>query len=203
MISTEYPDAMPIVLTDESHFVNGHRLLPPYPPEMRQIRLGMGCYWGVERLFWSLPGIWVTAVGFAGGAMPHPTYKESCSGKTGHTEVVQLVYDPKIISLESILKIFWENHDPTQLNRQGNDIGTQYRSALFVDNPEDLQIALKSQTDFQKQLNQAGFGKITTEIALRHEFYFAHSDHQQYLARYPDGYCGLKGTGVVCALPSS
>lgn len=192
----------PMVLSEETHFVNGRRLLAPYPAGLKQIRLGMGCYWGVERLFWSLPGIWVTAVGFAGGDLPDPTYKESCSGNTGHTEVVLLVYDAKVISLDSILKIFWENHDPTQLNRQGNDIGSQYRSAIFVDSADDLQTALNSQRAFQKQLDRAGYGKITTELALRSEFYFAHSDHQQYLARYPDGYCGLKGTGVVCPLPA-
>ncbi|MDI9408145.1 MAG: peptide-methionine (S)-S-oxide reductase MsrA [Candidatus Pacebacteria bacterium] len=192
----------PMVLEDRTHFVNGRNLLPPFAAGLRQIRLGMGCYWGVERLFWSLPGIWVTAVGFAGGDLLHPTYKESCSGRTGHTEVVLLVYDPTILSLESILKIFWENHDPTQLNRQGNDIGPQYRSAIFVDSAEDLQTVQTSQQSFQKQLDRAGFGKITTEVALRHEFFYAHSDHQQYLARYPDGYCGLKGTGVVCPLPT-
>ena len=158
----------------------------------------MGCFWGVERLFWQLPGIYVTAVGYAGGSTPNPTYEEACSGYTGHTEVVQLVFDPSVIDLSEILRVFWENHDPTQGMRQGNDRGTQYRSALYLENESQLEMALASKQSFQEQLSKAGMGEITTEIRIESVFFFAEEYHQQYLHKNPGGYCNLRGTGVNC-----
>jgi peptide-methionine (S)-S-oxide reductase len=182
----------------DSHFVNGHPLIPPFPAGFEQVVFGMGCFWGAERKFWEAPGVYTTAVGYAGGYTPNATYKEVCSGMTGHTEVVLVVFDPTKTSYEAMLKIFWENHDPTQGMRQGNDVGTQYRSAIYVFSPEQKQAAEASRAAFQDRLTKAGFGRITTEIADAPPFYYAEDYHQQYLAKNPGGYCGLGGTGVMC-----
>jgi len=163
-----------------------------------QLILGMGCFWGAERLFWQAKGVLLTAVGYAGGSTPFATYNEVCTGKTGHTEVVAVAYNPEIVSLDELLTIFWESHDPTQGMRQGNDIGTQYRSALYLSSIDDLKQAEESKAVFQKKLNSSGFGDISTEIAMIDKFYFAEPEHQQYLDKNPAGYCGLKGTGVTC-----
>jgi peptide-methionine (S)-S-oxide reductase len=173
-------------------------LLPPFPNSMQQITLGLGCFWGAEKLFWTMPGVHVTAVGYAGGYTPHPTYEEVCSGQTGHTEVVLVVYDPKEIGLGDLLQTFWQGHDPTQGYRQGNDRGTQYRSAIFVSEQAQLDQIIQSAHAYQKALTAAGYGKITTEMALADEFYYAEIYHQQYLHKVPQGYCGLQGTGVAC-----
>lgn len=178
--------------------LNGHSMLPPYPDGLKALRVGMGCFWGVERLFWQLEGVWVTAAGYAGGSTPNPSYEETCGGQTGHTEIVQLVYNPDQISISKILDTFWENHDPTQGMRQGNDKGTQYRSALYLDDSEQLELALASKDDYQEQLSGAGMGLITTEIRTEPVFYFAEEYHQQYLYKNPGGYCNLRGTGVHC-----
>lgn len=180
------------------HFVNDHPLSPPYPANFQVAVFGLGCFWGAERKFWQLPGIYTTAVGYAGGFTPNPTYKEVCSGLTGHTEVVQVVFDPQVISYETLLKTFWESHDPTQGMRQGNDVGTQYRSAIYVFNDEQKRVAEASRNAYAAQLTRAGYGEITTEIKDAPPFYFAEEYHQQYLAKNPDGYCGLGGTGVSC-----
>ena len=180
------------------HYVNGHPMLPPFPGGMEVIVFGMGCFWGAERKFWEVPGVYVTAAGYAGGETPNPTYEETCSGMTGHTEVVQAVFDPKIVSREEILRTFWENHDPTQGMRQGNDVGTQYRSAIFTTSPAQHQAALASRDRYQKKLISAGYGAVTTEIRERQPFYYAEDYHQQYLAKNPNGYCGIGGTGVSC-----
>jgi peptide-methionine (S)-S-oxide reductase len=182
----------------DRHTVNGHSLAPPYPEGLEMATFGLGCFWGAERKFWSLPGVWTTAVGYAGGYTPNPTYEEVCSGRTGHTEAVLVVFDPKRVSYEQLLKVFWESHDPTQGMRQGNDVGTQYRSAIYVHSPEQRRLAEVSRASFQKELERAGYGVITTEIAEAGEFYFAEDYHQQYLAKNPGGYCGLGGTGVAC-----
>jgi peptide-methionine (S)-S-oxide reductase len=182
----------------ERHFVNGHPLGGPYADGLEQAVFGMGCFWGAERKFWEAPGVWSTAVGYAGGTTPNPTYEEVCSGMTGHTEVVLVVFDPAKITYEALLKVFWENHDPTQGMRQGNDVGTQYRSAIFTYSPEQQRAAEASREAFQAQLAKAGFGAITTEIREAPPFYYAEDYHQQYLARNPYGYCGLGGTGVSC-----
>lgn len=190
------PDPIP---TAEKHFVNGRPLKGPYPDGLEQAVFGMGCFWGAERKFWQLSdGIWITASGYAGGYTPNPTYEEVCSGGTGHAEVVLVVYDPKVISYEKLLKTFWENHDPTQGMRQGNDIGTQYRSAIYTTSPEQRRLAEASKEIFQRVLSANGFGPITTEIKDLTEFYFAEDYHQQYLHKVPDGYCGFGGTGVGC-----
>ncbi len=160
----------------------------------------MGCFWGAERAFWQVPGVYTTAVGYAGGHTPNPTYEEVCSGRTGHTEVVLVVYDPKKVSFDSILKVFWESHDPTQGMRQGNDVGTQYRSAIYVTTPEQKEAALASQDAYAKELGKGGYGAITTEIKDAQPFYYAEDYHQQYLAKNPGGYCGLGGTGVSCPI---
>ncbi|AQT46502.1 peptide-methionine (S)-S-oxide reductase [Bartonella choladocola] len=188
------------IATAKTHYVNGHNLKGPYPENMRHIIVAMGCFWGVERLFWKISGVYVTAAGYTGGFTPNPTYEEVCTGKTGHTEAVLVVYDPKILHLDEILKTFWEQHDPTQGMRQGNDIGNNYRSGLYLANDEDLKIAQKSKAQFEKALQSKGLGSITTEIALEGPFYFAEDYHQQYLAKNPNGYCGLKGTGVTCPI---
>ncbi|WP_297323161.1 peptide-methionine (S)-S-oxide reductase MsrA [uncultured Bartonella sp.] len=188
------------IATAEKHFVNGHNLKEPYPENMHHIIVAMGCFWGVERLFWKIPGVFVTVAGYTGGFTPNPTYEEVCSGKTGHTEAVLIVYDPKHLGLDNILKIFWEQHDPTQGMRQGNDIGNNYRSGLYLANEHDLAIAQQSKALFEKSLKQKGMGPITSEIALEGPFYFAEDYHQQYLAKNPHGYCGLKGTGVTCVI---
>ena len=189
------PSAIP---TASVHEVNGHPLKGPYPEGFETAVFGLGCFWGAERMFWKLPGVWVTAVGYAGGLTPNPTYEEVCSGQTGHAEVVLVVYDPAAISYETLLKTFWEGHDPTQGMRQGNDVGTQYRSAIYATTPGQLAAAEASRTRFAKVLSEAGYTEVTTEIREAPEFYFAEDYHQQYLAKNPNGYCGLGGTGVSC-----
>ncbi|RJG13177.1 peptide-methionine (S)-S-oxide reductase MsrA [Pseudomonas cavernicola] len=179
-----------------SHFVNGHPLQGPFPAGLEQAIFGLGCFWGAERHFWQQPGVWTTAVGYAGGQTPNPTYDETCSGLTGHTEVVLVGFDPRETSYDALLKVFWEAHNPTQGMRQGNDIGTQYRSAIYGTSAAQLAAAKASQALFQSQLEAAGFGPITTEIAEAPPFYYAEAYHQQYLAKNPAGYCGLGGTGV-------
>jgi peptide-methionine (S)-S-oxide reductase len=186
----------------ERHFVNHHPLAGPYPEGMQKVLFGLGCFWGAERVFWQAPGVWVTAVGYAGGSTPHPTYEEVCSGLTGHTEAVLVVYDPKLTSYEALLKLFWETHDPTQGMRQGNDVGTQYRSAIYTFAPEQRAAAEASREAYQGRLDAAGLGQITTEIREAPPFYFAEGYHQQYLAKNPNGYCGLGGTGVTCPIPA-
>ena len=180
------------------HAVLGTDMSPPFVENMQQIIFGLGCFWGAERLFWTLPGVYVTAVGYAGGRTPHPTYEEVCSGQTGHTEVVLVVFDPQRQSLGNLLQTFWQAHDPTQGFRQGNDRGTQYRSAIFATDDAQLDKVTESANAFQKALTAAGFNKITTEIALAGDFYYAETYHQQYLHKVPNGYCGLRGTGVAC-----
>ena len=184
--------------TAERHHVNGQPLKGPYPEGMKQIGFGLGCFWGAERAFWKLDGVHVTAVGYAAGHTPNPTYEEVCSGMTGHNEVVLVVYDPAKLPLEQLLKAFWESHDPTQGMRQGNDVGTQYRSGVYVFDEEQKQAALASRNAYQKALDRHGFRPITTEIIDLGEFYFAEDYHQQYLSKNPAGYCGLGGTGVSC-----
>lgn len=180
------------------HFVNGKSLKPPFPTGLEQAVFGMGCFWGVERMFWEAPGVYTTAVGYAGGTTPNPTYEEVCSGATGHTEAVLVVFDPKVTSYEALLRIFWEGHDPTQGMRQGNDRGTQYRSAIYAVDDEQQRLAVASCGTFQAELNNAGFDAITTEITDARTFYYAEDYHQQYLAKVPNGYCGVGGTGVAC-----
>lgn len=180
------------------HAVNGNRMLPPFPAGLETAQFGMGCFWGAERKFWQAPGVYATAVGYAGGYTPNATYEEACSGATGHTEAVLVVYDPKAISYESLLKLFWEGHNPTQGMRQGNDVGSQYRSAIYATTPEQLKAAQASRDAFQASLTKAGYGPITTEIKEAGEFYYAEEYHQQYLHKNPGGYCGLGGTGVAC-----
>ncbi|MBV8890107.1 MAG: peptide-methionine (S)-S-oxide reductase MsrA [Alphaproteobacteria bacterium] len=189
--------AIKMPVTDR-HFVNGAEMAEPYPAGLEKAVFGLGCFWGAERKFWELPGVHVTAVGYAGGATPNPTYEEVCSGRTGHTEVVLVVFDPKRIGYDALLKTFWESHDPTQGMRQGNDIGTQYRSAIYTFSPEQQRAAERSRNLYQQQLEGAGYGRITTEIREAPPFYFAEDYHQQYLAKNPFGYCGLGGTGVSC-----
>lgn len=180
------------------HFVKNVPLVPPFPEGMEQALFGMGCFWGAERKFWQIPGVYTTAVGYAAGYTPNPTYREVCTGKTGHNEVVLVVYDPKILHYEDLLRVFWENHDPTQGMRQGNDIGTQYRSGIYYFTEEQHRAAEASREAYQRELSRAGYGKITTEIVQAPEFYYAEEYHQQYLAKNPEGYCGLGGTGVRC-----
>jgi peptide-methionine (S)-S-oxide reductase len=182
----------------EKHFVNGHPIKGPFPAGLEQAVFGMGCFWGAERLFWKLPGVYSTAVGYAGGQTKNPTYEEVCSGFTNHTEAVLVVFDPKLISYEALLKAFWEGHDPTQGMRQGNDAGTQYRSAIYTYGAEQLKAALASKAAFEQSLKKSGFGAITTEIREAPEFFYAEDYHQQYLGKNPNGYCGLGGTGVSC-----
>ena len=186
-------EAMPV---PAAHFVNGNALQAPFPAGLEQAVFALGCFWGAERRFWQQAGVWTTAVGYAGGHTPNPTYDETCSGLTGHTEVVLVVFDPQLISYEALLKVFWEAHNPTQGMRQGNDIGTQYRSAIYCYGDAQLAAAQASQAQFQAALEQAGFGPITTEIRPAPPFYYAEAYHQQYLAKNPGGYCGLGGTGV-------
>jgi len=184
----------------ESHFVNQHRIVPPFPDGLQQAVFGMGCFWGAEKKFWQQPGVYSTAVGYAGGLTPNPTYREVCTGMTGHNEVVLVVFDPNVTSYDAMLKVFWENHDPTQGMRQGNDVGTQYRSGIYYADDAQKRAAEASRETFQKQLAASGFGAITTEIVPLPEFYYAEDYHQQYLAKNPDGYCGLGGTGVTCPI---
>ncbi|QXI29010.1 peptide-methionine (S)-S-oxide reductase MsrA [Pseudomonas vanderleydeniana] len=189
----------PMTVPDK-HFVNGHPLLGPFPGNVEFAIFGLGCFWGAERRFWQREGVYSTSVGYAGGFTPNPTYEEVCSGLTGHSEVVLVVYEPEIVSYEQLLAQFWELHDPTQGMRQGNDIGTQYRSVIYATKPEQLEAAQKSAQVFQAELTKAGLGTITTEIAEAPTFYYAEAYHQQYLAKNPEGYCGIRGTGVSCPI---
>ncbi|MBL4927182.1 peptide-methionine (S)-S-oxide reductase MsrA [Fuscibacter oryzae] len=186
--------------TAETHFLSGLPLDGPVPEGMAQAMFGMGCFWGVERKFWQTPGIWLTMVGYAGGYTPNPTYKETCTQLTGHNEVVRVIYDPAVISYDGLLKVFWENHDPTQGMRQGNDVGSTYRSGIYTYSPEQQAAAEASKLAYQQALDARGLGPITTEILPVPRFYFAEDYHQQYLAKNPDGYCGLAGTGVTCPI---
>jgi peptide-methionine (S)-S-oxide reductase len=182
----------------DRHYVNGRTLKPPFPEGLQTIVLGLGCFWGAERIFWELDGVYTTAVGYAGGFTPNPTYEEVCSGRTGHTEAVLVVFDPEVVSLETIMKTFWEAHDPTQGMRQGNDVGTQYRSAVYVTDPSQRAVVEATRDRYQQALGAAHRGEITTEIADAGPFYYAEDYHQQYLAKNPNGYCGIGGTGVSC-----
>ncbi|MAB12516.1 peptide-methionine (S)-S-oxide reductase MsrA [Parvibaculum sp.] len=184
--------------TAETHFLNGAALKGPYPAGAEKAMFGLGCFWGAEKRFWDVPGVYVTAVGYAAGYTPNPTYREVCTGQTGHNEVVLVVYDPKQVSYEQLLKIFWENHNPTHGMRQGNDVGTQYRSGIYAFTPAQREAAEASKAAYQAELSKRGIGEITTEILDAPAFYFAEDYHQQYLAKNPDGYCGLGGTGVSC-----
>jgi peptide-methionine (S)-S-oxide reductase len=184
------------VLEPMPHSVLGNPIVPPYPEGLERIVLGLGCFWGAERIFWQTRGVWTTSVGYAGGYTPNATYREVCSGGTGHTEVVEVVFNPDMISLDAILQLFWESHDPTQGMRQGNDVGTQYRSAIFTDNDDQLNAALASRDAYEAALVKAGRGAITTEIALAEDYYLAEDYHQQYLHKNPGGYCGIGGCGV-------
>ena len=186
------------ILDPRPHAVLGNPIIPPFPEGYAELIVGMGCFWGAERLFWQKPGVWTTSVGYAGGHTPNATYREVCSGHTGHTEVVQIVYDPATVSLDQLLRVFWESHDPTQGMRQGNDIGTQYRSAIFVSDAATLAAVEASRDAYADALRQGGRGAITTEIGLAGAYYLAEDDHQQYLHKNPGGYCGLRGTGVAC-----
>ena len=189
--------AMPV---RESHFVNGHTLIAPFPAGLEQAVFALGCFWGAERKFWETPGVYTTAVGYAGGFTPNPSYEETCSGRTGHTEAVIVVFDPAQVSYETLLKVFWENHDPTQGMRQGNDVGSQYRSAIYTTTPEQARLAQASGVAYQQRLAEARYGTITTEIAPLGHFFYAEDYHQQYLAKNPRGYCGIGGTGVSCPI---
>ena len=186
--------------TAQAHVINGHALKGPYPDGMETAIFAMGCFWGEEKKFWAVPGVWVTAVGYVAGVTPNPTYEEVCSGRTGHTEAVLVVYDPKVVSYAALLKVFWEGHDPTQGMRQGNDVGTQYRSGVYSLTEVQATAAEASRMAYQQALSARGFGAITTEITPAGEFYFAEDYHQQYLARNPAGYCGIGGTGVTCPI---
>lgn len=191
------PEAMRVAA---KHLVLDAPLTPPFPPGMEQLLVGMGCFWGAERLFWRLEGVHTTAVGYAAGLTPNPSYREVCTGRTGHNEVVLVVYDPRALPLEAVLRVFWEGHDPTHGMRQGNDVGTQYRSGLYLASPEQRALAEASRDAYQARLRAAGLGLITTEILPQPTLYYAEDDHQQYLAKNPGGYCGLGGTGVACAV---
>jgi len=188
-------DPMPV---PDTHFVNQHRLTPPFPGGLQRALFGMGCFWGAEKKFWSVPGVYSTAVGYAGGHTPNATYREVCTGMTGHNEVVLVVFDPKVVAYDDLLKVFWENHDPTQGMRQGNDTGTQYRSGIYYFDEAQQRAAERTRDAFQGRLKASGYGAITTEIVPAPDFYYAEDYHQQYLAKNPDGYCGLGGTGVTC-----
>lgn len=194
------PEAIP---TARKHFVSGNPLKGPYPEGFEKAMFGLGCFWGAEKAFWQIPGVHVTAAGYAAGITPNPTYEEVCSGLTGHNEAVLVVYDPKRIGYEQLLKTFWESHDPTQGMRQGNDVGTTYRSTIYTTTDEQMRQALASRDAYATALKGAGGSRITTEIAPAGEFYYAEADHQQYLSKNPYGYCGLKGTGVACPIPAA
>lgn len=182
------------------HLVNGHSMMPPFPEDSEQLVLGLGCFWGAERRFWTQSGVIVTAAGYAGGYTKNPTYEEVCTGLTGHTEVVLVVYQPQQVSLDTLLKVFWESHDPTQGMRQGNDVGTQYRSAIYCSDTEQLENVESTRDKYDNLLINKGYNAVTTEVKLLDQFYYAEDYHQQYLARNPNGYCGLRGTGVSCEL---
>jgi peptide-methionine (S)-S-oxide reductase len=184
----------------ETHFVSGNRVVPPFPQGHEVADFGLGCFWGAERAFWRVPGVYATAVGYQGGATPNPTYPEVCTGRTGHAEVVRVVYDPRRVAYEDLLRTFWESHDPTQGMRQGNDVGTQYRSAIYVHSDAQRRAAEASRDAYARALAERGFGPVTTELRDAPPFYYAEDDHQQYLAKNPGGYCGLGGTGVSCPI---
>jgi peptide-methionine (S)-S-oxide reductase len=184
--------------TPDTHWVNGNSMKPPFPTGIETAVFGMGCFWGAERIFWQIPGVYSTAVGYSGGFTPNPTYEEVCTGRTGHAEVVLVAYDPSQVSYDALLKAFWEGHDPTQGMRQGNDVGTQYRSAVYATSAEQLDAAKRSRDAYQERLADAGYGEVTTQITEAGEFYYAEDYHQQYLAKNPMGYCGIGGTGVAC-----
>lgn len=187
----------PMVVTNR-HYVNSHPICPPFPQNMQLALFGLGCFWGAERKFWQLKGVYSTATGYAGGYTPNPVYEEVCSGMTGHNEVVRVVFDPELLTYSQLLTAFWEAHDPTQGMRQGNDVGTQYRSGIYVCNSDQRELARASADSYQQKLERAGYGRITTEISDAPEFYYAEDYHQQYLAKNPGGYCGLGGTGILC-----
>ncbi|MDB5499873.1 MAG: peptide-methionine (S)-S-oxide reductase [Phenylobacterium sp.] len=197
---TALPGRAHPIPTAQTHFINGRPLKGPYPDGLETAIFAMGCFWGEEKKFWSLPGVWVTAVGYVAGLTPNPTYEEVCSGRTGHTEAVLVVFDPKVVSYSALLKVFWEGHDPTQGMRQGNDVGSQFRSGVYPQNDSQAAAAEASKEAYQQALSAKGFGKITTEIVPAGEFYFAEDYHQQYLAKNPAGYCGIGGTGVSCPI---
>jgi peptide-methionine (S)-S-oxide reductase len=197
---TALPGRSQPIRTAERHFVNDRPLKGPYPEGMQLAQFAMGCFWGVERKFWQVPGVWVTAVGYVAGLTPNPTYEEVCSGRTGHTEAVLVVFDPKVVSYEQLLKLFWEGHDPTQGMRQGNDIGTQYRSGIYVYDAAQREAAETSRKTYAEALAKERYGPVTTEIQDAGPFYFAEDYHQEYLAKNPDGYCGVGGTGVSCPI---
>ena len=199
-VDTALPGRAAAIPTARTHFVKGHALKGPYPDGMEIAVLAMGCFWGVEQVFWKIPGVHVTAAGYAAGVTPNPTYEEVCTGRTGHNEVVQVVFDPRVVTYETLLKTFWENHDPTQGMRQGGDIGTQYRSGIYVTSDAQAAAAVASKEAYQQALNAQGLGTITTEIGAAGPFYFAEDYHQQYLAKNPHGYCGIGGTGVTCPI---
>ena len=196
--ATALPGRQETMPVPAEHFVNGHPLEPPYPEGMEKAVFGLGCFWGAERCFWQLEGVYTTAVGYGGGMTPNPTYEEVCTGRTGHNEVVLVVFDPKAVSYGELLKVFWEAHDPTQGMRQGNDVGTQYRSGIYTYSDEQKKAAEESRERYQEEISRAGYGAVTTEVLEAGEFYFAEDYHQQYLAKNPWGYCGLGGTGVSC-----
>ncbi len=199
--SEALPGRLQPIPTSATHFVSGRPLKESWPDGFKRVLLGMGCFWGAERLFWQVPGVYVTAVGYAGGVTPNPTYQETCTGLTGHAEVVLVVYDPAVVTLTELLMLFWEEHDPTQGMRQGNDIGTTYRSVIYTFDEADRDVAEKSRDAYSQALATRGLGPITTEIGHAPEFYYAEDYHQQYLAKNPGGYCGLRGTGVSCSIP--
>ncbi|MCO6391559.1 peptide-methionine (S)-S-oxide reductase MsrA [Aliihoeflea aestuarii] len=189
--------------TSERHYVSGVAQKADAPEGMETVYFGMGCFWGAERLFWQTSGVWLTAVGYAGGITPNPTYQETCTGLTGHAEVVKVIYDPQKVSFADLLRVFWESHDPTQGMRQGNDVGTTYRSTIYTTTEAQLHAAEASKADYEKALKARGLGRVTTQIMAAPTFYYAEEDHQQYLAKNPYGYCGLQGTGVACQVPAS
>jgi len=201
LVSPEHslPGREQLMSVPVAHFVNGEPLQEPFPNQYSKVVFGLGCFWGAERWFWQIPGVYTTAVGYAGGYTPNPTYKEVCSGQTGHSEVVLVVFDPAVISFKDLLTTFWESHNPTQGMRQGNDQGSQYRSAIYTVDDEQHTTALASKSSYENMLAKAGFGPVTTEIKALENFYYAEEYHQQYLAKNPQGYCGLAGTGVSCA----
>ena len=194
------PGRSQAIPTEENHFVNGRPLKGPYPDGMEIAAFGLGCFWGVERVFWQVPGVWVTAVGYTGGITPNPTYEETCTGQTGHNEAVLVVFDPATISYQALLRLFWESHDPTQGMRQGNDVGSQYRSGIYTYDDAQAAAAAASKSAYEASLQAAGYGLVTTEIVPAAEFYFAEDYHQQYLAKVPHGYCNMSGTGVACSI---
>jgi peptide-methionine (S)-S-oxide reductase len=197
---TALPGRNTAIKVPDQHYVNGHPLQPPFPQNMQQAVFGLGCFWGAERKFWQLEGVYTTAAGYCAGYTPNPTYQEVCTGMTGHNEVVLVVFDPSMVSYKQLLKVFWEAHDPTQGMRQGNDVGTQYRSGIYYFDDEQRQFAEQSLQAYQDRLQASGFAAITTEIKLASAFYYAEDYHQQYLAKNPNGYCGLGGTGISCSL---